>query len=384
MLPKRFPGFRRLSVLVLAAALSACGGGDSDKSASTERLYVMGDSLADAGTFGFKFTIQGNPIYPDLVAGSEGLDAPCNHYSYFGDGSSFDGSLFTQNSRCLSYAVMAGVINPASKAIASTTDPRALGTQLSQALNSGDYTARDMLLVDGGGNDTASLIGAYLKMGTDGGVSYVTLLKTVFDGATVDTAAAGGVSKLGEAGSTYMSALADQFHDQIVSLALDKGAQRVVVINMPDITYTPRFRFVLDAVEAAQGAAVRAASDALFKAWVQAFNTELASRFAGESRVVVVDLNTQFTDEVLNPAKYQLTNVTDAACPAVGVDSDGLPAYDFPSCTEANLAANPPAGVSDPQWYVHYLFSDSFHPTPYVHRLTADLIARSIAAAGWN
>ena len=37
------------------------------------------------------------------------------------------------------------------------------------------------------------------------------------------------------------------------------------------------------------GATARAQSEALFKGWVLAFNTQLASRFAGDSRVVVVD-----------------------------------------------------------------------------------------------
>ena len=41
--------------------LAACGGGDDGSSSpKVGALKVMGDSLADVGTFGLKFTIQGN------------------------------------------------------------------------------------------------------------------------------------------------------------------------------------------------------------------------------------------------------------------------------------------------------------------------------------
>ena len=53
--------------LVLGIFLTACGGGGADTTprAPISSLKVMGDSLADVGTFGFKFTVQGNDIYPE-------------------------------------------------------------------------------------------------------------------------------------------------------------------------------------------------------------------------------------------------------------------------------------------------------------------------------
>src|SRR3954465_15130784 len=47
------------------------------------RLIVAGDSLADVGTFGFKFTVQdaanraGFPIFPELVGAAHGLPGGC-------------------------------------------------------------------------------------------------------------------------------------------------------------------------------------------------------------------------------------------------------------------------------------------------------------------
>ena len=63
--------------------------------------------------------------------------------------------------------------------------------------------------------------------------------------------------------------------------------------------------------------------------------------------------------------------------------SDGLPVYDFPSCTATALSASPPAGQSGPDWWKRYAFSDGFHPTPYGHQLLGQLISRALARAGW-
>ena len=145
---------------------------------------------------------------------------------------------------------------------------------------------------------------------------------------------------------------------------------------------------VLDAIAAANGggdagATARAQALALFDGWVQAFNAELAAKFNGESRVAIVDFYTNFNDEVNNPAQYGLTNVTTPACPVTGLGSDGLPTYDFATCTNAALDANPPAGVTGANWYGTWAFSDGFHPTPYAHQLLAESISLVLAQKGW-
>ena len=50
------------SVVAAACMLAACGGGGSDTTpaARVTSVKVMGDSLADSGTFGYKFTVQGS------------------------------------------------------------------------------------------------------------------------------------------------------------------------------------------------------------------------------------------------------------------------------------------------------------------------------------
>ncbi|MBN8488894.1 MAG: SGNH/GDSL hydrolase family protein [Burkholderiales bacterium] len=382
-MPRSRLGAFALASLALASLLAACGGGGSDTSTRAEitAVKVMGDSLADVGTFGLKFTIQGNPTYPDLVARQFGVADGCPFFV-------FTGTTFAANPTpgCTNYAIGGGVINNAGSGL-SAADPRGVGVQLATAAAVG-YDDGDLLLVDGGGNDAADLVGAYLKAATDGGAAYVGMLSTVLTPEQVAAAVAGGSTGLATAGGAYMQGLADMLYAMVKTQALDKGAKRVALINMPGITNTPRFQMVLDGIAAAYGggdagAAARAQSEALFKGWVEAFNARLASQAAGETRVALVDIYTSFNDEVAHPDQYKLSNVKDTACPVTGLGSDGLPTYTFATCTDANLAANPPAGVSGTDWYKNYLFSDGFHPTPYGHQLASQLIARTLAQAGW-
>lgn len=374
------------SSAALAALLAACGGGggaDTTPRVAVTALKVMGDSLADVGTFGVKFTVQGNDVFPERVATAYGLSKGCNFFV-------FTGTTFTANSRtgCTNYAIGGGVINPASGGL-TAADPRGIGVQFTTATAAGNFAAGDLLLVDGGGNDAAALVGAYLNAPRDQGASYVALLGTQLTQAQVASAVGGGQAGLAAAGSTYMTALANTFADMIRTRALDKGAQRIAIVNLPGITNTPRFQLVLDGIAQASGggaagAAARAQSEALFKGWVEAFNARLAQRFAGESRVVIVDLYTSFNEQIANPSQFGLTNVKAFTCPITGQDSSGLPTVTWPTCTDAALAANPPAGATGgANWYKTWAFSDSFHPSPYGHQLVSQLISRSLATAGW-
>jgi len=245
------------------------------------------------------------------------------------------------------------------------------------------YTASDLVLIDGGGNDAAALVGAFLAIPRDGGASYVALLGTLLTPTQVGTAVAGGQAGLSAAGGTYMQALADKFHASIKTNVLDKNAQQVVILNMPGITNTPRFQMVLNSVGASAGAAARTQYETLFKGWIVAFNTQLDNKFAGEARVGIVDFYTGFNDQVTNPAQFGLTNKDTPACPITGMGSDGLPTYSFPTCTATALSAAPPTGVTDTNWWKSYGFSDGFHPTPYGHQLTAQLISKTLASKGW-
>jgi phospholipase/lecithinase/hemolysin len=344
----------------------------------------VGDSLADSGTFGVKFTVQGNPIWTDRVAGA--LDAPglCARYTVNSSGAPVLSSTATS---CTSYGVGGGRINPITTAADST--PISIVQQLKDLAASGKFGDKELLLADGGGNDVADLIGAFLAASKDGGASYTALLAELLTPTQIQTAVAGGQAGLAQAGGLYMAALANSFANALTTYALNNGAQRVAVMTAPDVTKTPRFQAVLAGVALASGggaAGQTAAAQiaAMADAWVKAFNGQLSTRFANEPKVVVVDFYSELNKWLASPAAYGLTNTTTPACPAVGKDSNGLPTYSIATCTAESLSAAPPAGVSGADWWKTYTFSDNFHGTPRTNQLMADVVLTALAAKGWK
>lgn len=370
------------TALAVACLLAACGGGGADTTPATNitAVKVVGDSLSDSGAFGYKFTVQGaaptgansTPLWVERVAASYNQTL-CAHYA------SADGISFASKPGCSNYAVGGGRINN----FTAPTSPVSITQQLKDAGAAG-YTASDLLLVDGGSNDAGDLIGAYLKAASDGGATYQALLGTVLDAATLQALLTSGPTGSAKAGGAYMKTLAAQFAATLKANALDKGATHVAILNVPDFLATPKFQLALGAITASQGAAASAQANALFDSWIQAFNAQLSASFAGDDRVVVVDFNATSKEQTQFPAQYELTNITATACPATGRGSDGLPSYSFPTCTAAALSAAPPASAAgNPDWWKHYAYADSFHPTPYVHQLMGQLASRSLSQAGW-
>lgn len=382
--------------LALAASLLVVACGGSDRVTYTS-VKVMGDSLSDSGTFsalgagsgyGRIFSVQGadHKIWTERVAASAGVASLCNVYQ-------FTGTTFIANPTpgCTSYGVGGGRINnQASQGGANS--PFSIIKQLQDgAATAGSYKASDLLLIDGGGNDAADLVGAYLQAPSDSAAAYAALLSSLLPAADVNTALTSGAASVAAIGGTYMTALADSFYDAIRTNALNKGATRVVILNAPGITLTPRFQMVLDSIAAAYGggdagATARAQSEALFDSWVRAFNSRLSTRAAVDSgTVLVVDFYGDLKKQLANPANYGLTNVTTPACPITSVGSDGLPAYNFETCTATALSAQtPPAGATGgTNWWKTYAFSDGFHPTPYGYQLMSNLVTSSLASVGW-
>lgn len=367
---------------VAAAALSACGGGGSDTTpaAPISSVKVMGDSLADSGTFGYKFTVQGSaptgagstPIWPERVAANYGVTL-CPKYQ-------FTGAAFNAAAGCGNYAVGGARIN-------NVTAPTSAASILKQMGDAGaaGFVDGDLVLIDGGANDASDLIGAYLQASADKGAAYAGLLSTLLPPGQVSAALIAGPTTTAQIGGAYMVALADKFHDAIAANVLAKGAKRVAVLNLPSIYNTPRLQLVLKGIAASAGPVASAQVLALSKGWIEAFNTQLNARFAGEERVTIVDFYTSFNDQVVHPEQFSFTNVTDPVCPITGVGADRLPTYTFPTCTAASLSAmTPPAGATGgANWWQTYVFADGFHPTPYAHQLLSQLVARSISRAGW-
>lgn len=364
--------------LAVALALSACGGGDQPQLVPTTSVKVAGDSLSDNGVFGFRFTVQGTPTAPNLlwvehVAAAVGHTV-CPRYMATGPST----VVAKENTTCTNHAVAGANINVPGTAGDAT--PFSIVQQLKN-LAASPYGSQELLLVDGGGNDLADLLGAYLAINTDGGASYTALLGELLASTQVQAAVAGGQTGLVTAGNTYMVALADLLADTLITQALNQGAQRVVVLTAPDVTVTPRFQAVLIGIQATLGEATANSVKGVANVWVTTFNDRLKTRLGSYKQVAVVDFYAQLNQWIGQPAQFGLTNATSPACPITGTDGMGLPTYTIKDCTEALLDGQ--AGKT-PGWWKTYVFSDNFHGSPRLNELIGQTVTQTLEAKDWR
>ncbi|MDL2355722.1 MAG: SGNH/GDSL hydrolase family protein [Pseudomonadota bacterium] len=185
-------------------------------------------------------------------------------------------------------------------------------------------------------------------------------------GPMVATAQAAGA----KAGADYVTATAPSLVAAMATAATElgtlvkaqiigKGANYVVVNNLPDIGTTPF------------GKESDASTLALVNAMVKTFNDVLSAALASEAKVAYVDAFAASHDQATNPAPYGLTNVTTPACdlsPAKNALDSSL------VCNGSNLIAG---DVS------HYAFADKVHPTPFVQLLLARYVSKYMVQKGW-
>lgn len=158
---------------------------------------------------------------------------------------------------------------------------------------------------------------------------------------------------------TAMVGVANELTALVKGQIIGKGANYVVVNNLPDIGTTP-FSQTIDANTLV-----------LVNAMVKAFNDTLSANLATEAKVVYVDTYFASHDQATNPAPYGLTNVTTRACdftPAKNALASSL------VCNASNLIAG---DVS------HYAFADDVHPTPFVQLLLARYVSKYMVQKGW-
>jgi outer membrane lipase/esterase len=172
--------------------------------------------------------------------------------------------------------------------------------------------------------------------------------------AGADFAAAAGPGLV-----TMMATVATELTTLVKTQLIAKGANYVVVNNLPDLGTTPF------------GKGLDANTLALVNAMVKSFNDTLSAGLASEPKVAYVDTFAASHDQATNPAPYGLTNVTTTACdltPAKNALGSSL------VCNGTNLIAG---DVS------HYSFADSVHPTPFVQLLLARYVSKYMEQKGW-
>lgn len=389
-----------LTILTAACAvlLSACGGGGGDgrdnrpdtPPAVKPVVKAFGDSLMDSGSFGFKVTIQNSDksrpfeIFPERIASSLGANTPCPYFN-------FALTRFVSNPACGNFAVGGGRINIRGDAnsVVDPEDPTSILNQI--AIGSSKLASSDIVLVDGGANDLADLTGAYLGATTPAGLtSFTNKLSTVLPASTVAALVTNmpTTATLNAAASVYAQALAQQLAQSVNEKIVARGVRKVIFVNAVDITITPVFGATMNSIGVAPGSAQRAAVQTAVQTWTNLFNTTLA-RGLPSNNVLVVDLNTQFTRFLSQPAQYGLTNVTTPACPKVpgGLDNVGLASLSQAptvlACNTTNMSANIPPGETSPNWWQTYAFADNLHPTPALHGLIGTYILQQLVRVGW-
>lgn len=358
------------AALLAAVLLAGCGGGGSSAGSQAPKIQFtsqvsFGDSLSDVGTYrvgaiaaagGGEFTINGaGKNWTELMAAQEGLPAPCAAFTG-GYGTTPNP---TPTPGCYGYAQggarvfsQPGIGNTGTLAGALTYP---VATQIADhlaAIPGNKFSGSEIVYVLAGANDVfveaQVAYPAYVTANVTGGMTL-----TAAQTAALQTAL------------TDISGVADLLANQITTNITGKGAQYVVVVNIPDIYSTP---------SAAAAEAATPGSKALLDALVKTFNSELNAKLAGNANVLLVDAYTVNRDQVTNPAAYGLTNVTGTACDVTGV----LAAYGGSSlfCTATTLTAGVTADT-------HYLFADGVHPTPYGYLLLARLVSKDMLIKGW-
>jgi outer membrane lipase/esterase len=144
-----------------------------------------------------------------------------------------------------------------------------------------------------------------------------------------------------------------------VKSMLNNGAKRIVVTNLPDVSQTP---YALGTITVTAGVADNSTQQ-LILAMTTAFNEKLKNDLSGLSGVLFVDVFSENQKQIANKAQFGLTNVKDTACQDRSL-----------VCSALNLIAGDTS---------RYLFADGVHPTPYGHKLLAQLINKELVLAGW-
>lgn len=363
------------TALAAAAFLAGCGGSDAGNQSprvAFTRVVSFGDSLSDVGTYrtagvaalgGGQYTVNDyNPAtrpkagtnWTEQLAHELALPAPCAART--GLNSPAGGPLaalaqpVVDHPTCFNYAQGGSRVtepfgpgNPATLALGDTrgylgalTEPVSAQIAHHLAVAGGSFAAGDLVTVMAGGNDAL--------------VQLSRLTAAIKAGASADA-----LNVLGVQIRDALTLAGTQLVGLIQSQLLDKGAQRVVVVLLPDVGVTP----AVAALSPTQRASVSQLALAL--------NLPLLQAFANEPRVLVADAYTASELQALAPAKYGLLNTTTPAC-------DLTKASTALFCSAATTVA---ADVSK------YWFSDDVHLTPYGYQLLARVVTDTMTRANW-
>jgi outer membrane lipase/esterase len=346
-----------LAAVTVAGLLTACGGSNDDY----RRIVVFGDSLSDVGTYatpgvtqtfgGGKYTINGptSKIWVEDLAGRVGVAAPCAAQTGLESSGQLEGlaAPITDVADCFGFAQggarVTNPVGPANKALlglgvadgalGQLTKP--LVDQVARHNARHQFSGLDLVTVLAGGNDVFMNLAALEATAAQ-------------NGGDVNAAATTAVAAMGTAG-TELAAL-------IRTEIIGKGARRVVVVTLPDITKTPF------------GLSLQPGLQSIVASMVSTFNDQLQTGLQATAGVLVVDGYARSRSIADAPQSFGVSNATTPACDLTRAVLGSL------SCTAATTVQ---ADVSG------FQYADGVHPTPLGYRLITDSVVERMRAVGW-
>ena len=241
--------FRPLQIVAAVAASLVC----ASASAQFSNAYVFGDSLADAGQYGARFTTNPGLAFPMYLTQRYGITVTPS----FAGGTDF--------------AQGGARVNSPNLTISPPVPDFSVAQQVGLLLSKGSLDPNALYQIDGGANDILTLVS---QLG------------------------AGQISQAQLQGGVVQAAI--DLTTQVARLQAG-GARYIVVYNLPDVGKTP------------YAAAIGAQADATVISAL--FNSTLNGGI-GNAKLNVIQVNTfaLLNEIVANPAAYGFTNISIPAC----------------------------------------------------------------------
>jgi len=342
-----------------AAAQIAAAGGDAalavaatgaarlhrDESHRISQVVVFGDSLSDVGTYkvgaiaqvgGGKFTTNPGPVWTETVGLLLCARVTPFRQGFGGASQILGGTGFAMGGSRVSQQPGIGCNPDPSGCTAALTIP--VRQQVTDYLAANDtFTRNQMVFVLAGANDILFQLGVFLAT-------------VQVPGITPEQVAAAQAAAVAAVQQAALELAGE------VRRILGKGANRVVVLNVPDISDTPF------------GKATPALVRQLIAGMVLMFNGALEAGLDG-SGAVLLDYRAEFARVIANPGVYHVNEINVPACDPVkidaitnGLEKDGSSLF----CSRQTLVQNAAPFT--------YLFADSVHPTTLGHLITTRFV----------
>lgn len=323
-------------------------------------VVVFGDSLSDVGTYkvgvidqvgGGKFTTNPGPVWPETIGVLLRARVTPFRQGFGGTSQVLGGTGFAMGGARVSQQPGIGCNLEATGCTAALTIP--VVQQVSDYLiANGDRFSRDQLVfLLAGANDIFFQLGVFQAKTT----ACFSLPPSEIQ-ACVDQAQNEALAAVQQA--------AFELVEQVRRI-IDKGATRVAVLNLPEISETPFGN-------SPAAAPVRP----LIAGMVQLFNGVLAAGLNGTG-ATLLDFHAEFSRVIQNPYAYLVREIDVPACDAAkiealtnGLEKGGSSLF----CSRQTLLQNGAA--------ITYLFADGVHPTTLGHLIVARFVLIGIWKQG--